>query len=59
MRFVLPLVLMFVLFVWLDVVLSPLTTFSAAALAAFAWCSWLDRRAEAAPSASHRSGLRF
>ena len=42
MRFAIPLVLMFVLFVWLDVVLSPLTTFSAAALAAFAWCSWLD-----------------
>lgn len=42
MRFAIPLVLMFGLFVWVDVVLSPLTTFSAAALAAFAWCSWLD-----------------
>jgi hypothetical protein len=59
MRFAAPLVLIFVLFVWLDLVVSPLATFSAAALAAVAWCNWLDSRIEAAsPSASPRPGFR-
>ena len=38
------------LYAWLDVVVPPAMSFSAAAIVALLWCAWLDRRASARPS---------
>jgi hypothetical protein len=34
----------FAFFIWLDIVLPPAATFAISAVAALAWCGWLEMR---------------